>query len=569
MGYKPTRTALVVGASYAGYRAAQQLVTNLPPGWRVVVLERNTHMNHLYAFPRVSVVPNHEKKVFIPNSNIFRPESAPKHAEEAGHVLIHGCLTRLDLVPAPAKAGSLPYGRGIAYYRLLQDGASCCRDPNNTPEDEMSVRYDYLVYALGCKLPPPINFWSTASAHADKASSEQSVSTKAAIKPASTCCMNDLASQTTAMSLDGSSEQAKAGRPPCRGSKPEGVAWIRSTQAKIRAAKSIVVIGAGALGVQFASDIAALYGTETYTPPRCEDGSHDDEGCRVGPKRVTLLCSRDQLLPRFNTWMHERAYQALQSMGVEVLLKARADMSPESLSLEDPNGMEKVIRTTDGREVRGELVLFCTGQTPCTEYLVDALPANLKTAINAKTGMASVNRYLQLAVPSSPVSDGTQPAPSAVKTSDPEGDAVRAQQVALENAEPQTHRLIDNLFVIGDCADAFGALNAGHTAWEQANVSTDNVVRLAKKAELARREMTQAAPEGGESEAEDLTLRSYEPPLPGIKVSLGLDHAIIQHRGINEEKRGKEQGCAVDLNTDVMWTSRGFKSGGESGDWRE
>lgn len=74
--YKPTRTVLVVGASvsghcsreempskrasrlttgivyarfyffqYAGYRAVQRLVKELPKGWRVVVLERNTHMN--------------------------------------------------------------------------------------------------------------------------------------------------------------------------------------------------------------------------------------------------------------------------------------------------------------------------------------------------------------------------------------------------------------------------------------------------------------------------------------------------------------------------------------------
>lgn len=30
---------------YAGYRAVQRLVKELPKGWRVVVLERNTHMN--------------------------------------------------------------------------------------------------------------------------------------------------------------------------------------------------------------------------------------------------------------------------------------------------------------------------------------------------------------------------------------------------------------------------------------------------------------------------------------------------------------------------------------------
>lgn len=75
----PTRTVLVVGASYAGHRVAQQLVTLLPQSWRVVVIERNSHFNRestrkiqvnllisqqdLYAFPRVSVVSGHEQKV--------------------------------------------------------------------------------------------------------------------------------------------------------------------------------------------------------------------------------------------------------------------------------------------------------------------------------------------------------------------------------------------------------------------------------------------------------------------------------------------------------------------------
>ena len=39
------RTVVVLGASYAGYTGAQSLSTLLPPNWRVVVIERNTHAN--------------------------------------------------------------------------------------------------------------------------------------------------------------------------------------------------------------------------------------------------------------------------------------------------------------------------------------------------------------------------------------------------------------------------------------------------------------------------------------------------------------------------------------------
>ena len=47
--HTPTRTVLVLGASYAGHRAVQQLVSLLPRTWRVVVLERNTHFNRAYS----------------------------------------------------------------------------------------------------------------------------------------------------------------------------------------------------------------------------------------------------------------------------------------------------------------------------------------------------------------------------------------------------------------------------------------------------------------------------------------------------------------------------------------
>ena len=40
----------MLGASYAGHRATQLLVSYLPLNWRVVVLERNTHFNREHGF---------------------------------------------------------------------------------------------------------------------------------------------------------------------------------------------------------------------------------------------------------------------------------------------------------------------------------------------------------------------------------------------------------------------------------------------------------------------------------------------------------------------------------------
>jgi hypothetical protein len=40
-----TKTVVVLGAAYAGRRCAQILSSTLPPDWRLVVIDRNTHFN--------------------------------------------------------------------------------------------------------------------------------------------------------------------------------------------------------------------------------------------------------------------------------------------------------------------------------------------------------------------------------------------------------------------------------------------------------------------------------------------------------------------------------------------
>lgn len=340
-----------------------------------MVLERNTHANRefpdrdqgfvwnsptdldtcvpldLYAFPRMAVVPKHENKVFIPYTNMFNPAGgAPEHSETAGHTLIHGCLTKLNLSPTSAKPGGLPYGRGIATYMPLQQGASCCKDPALSEADQLQIRYDYLVYALGSHLPPPINLWSSTR-KSPAASKEDGVP---AVAP-NACCMSRLTQQVNnAMDLNGSRPPAISAV-PCRGSKKEGISWLQEAQTRIRQASSIVVIGAGALGVQFASDIASFYGTRKYKSPHADPS--------VPPKSVTLLVSGKQILPRFSPWMHEQAMEAFEKLGVEVLLGARANLTAESLTEGDHDGKERTITTLDGRQVQAELIV--SGQSHC------------------------------------------------------------------------------------------------------------------------------------------------------------------------------------------------------------
>ena len=128
----PLKTIVVLGASYAGHRAIQVLLSALPPTHRLVVIERNTHANHLYAFPRMSVVSGHEHKVFIPYTNIFKPALDRRDQ----HLLLHANVRQVDTA-----------NKRVVYFPVGS-------------EEAQSIDWDYLIYALGSHLPDPINVWS-------------------------------------------------------------------------------------------------------------------------------------------------------------------------------------------------------------------------------------------------------------------------------------------------------------------------------------------------------------------------------------------------------------------------
>lgn len=134
------RTVAVLGASYAGHRAVQVLAPHLPADWRLVVIERNTHAPHLYAFPRMTVVPGHEPKVFIPYDRLFAAAAYPRPPADGGHALIQAALTAVD-----------PHALRVSFRPL---------DTAGRLGQERHLTADYIVYALGSELSDPINLWA-------------------------------------------------------------------------------------------------------------------------------------------------------------------------------------------------------------------------------------------------------------------------------------------------------------------------------------------------------------------------------------------------------------------------
>ncbi|KAF8758419.1 Kynurenine 3-monooxygenase [Rhizoctonia solani] len=407
-----TRTVVVLGASYAGHRAVQILLQVLPADWKIIVIDRNTHFNHLYAFPRMAVIEGHEYKAFIPYTNIFKILNLEARRldepRSSGHQLIHAHVTRIDAHKV--------------YYSPIPTSSA----------GEQSVDFDYMVYALGSHLPSPINVWA----------------------------------DPVPIHGQPESDLPKSNR---HGNKPEGTNWLCAAQARLKEANSVLVIGGGALGVQFASDAASLY-------PR---------------KTLPLFIREPNCFP---------AMEGLKELGVSVLLSSRVDLN----SAEDHDG-KRTLKTVDGRRIGAELVLMCTGQRPNTSLLSNVS----SSSVDPRTGLVSVLRSLQLG-PGSGSTSAQSPLP--------------------------------HIFVIGDAADAFGALNAGHTAWTQRALSL--------KAEIASRNIGRLITGSGEE------LERYEAPPHSIKVTLGLDQAIFQSKGQFGKKQGPEE-CALDLNTPSMWLRRG------------
>lgn len=105
---------------------------------------------------------------------------------------------------------------------------------------------------------------------------------------------------------------------------------------------------------------------------------------------------------------------------------------------------------------------------------------------------------------------------------------VSTNEKSMESeCDPHTF-VYPHLFAIGDAADAFGAIKAGHTAYYQGEVAARNVIKLIKgnastfDVPLQGLMFTPGAEKTKGDLEGDLELEEYVPGPPMIKVSLGL-----------------------------------------------
>ncbi|KAJ7180259.1 FAD/NAD-P-binding domain-containing protein [Mycena crocata] len=115
MSTKPN--IVVIGGSYVGMKFVDAIAPEVHQTHNTVLVEKNSHFEHIFAFPRLSVVPGFSNKAFIPYTNAF-------HAAPPGSTsLVHGAASQV----LPDKV-------------VLQSGES--------------IPYEYLVMATGTGFVP-------------------------------------------------------------------------------------------------------------------------------------------------------------------------------------------------------------------------------------------------------------------------------------------------------------------------------------------------------------------------------------------------------------------------------
>jgi len=121
------RNVVVIGGSYTGIHLAKRLAESLPTGFKVVLIERKSHFNHLFNLPRYSVVKGRESTAFIPYDGVAKESLIPKGIFER----VEGSVTRIGSEEVEIKDGE-------------------------------KVPFAYLAVCTGATLPQPATLRSTS-----------------------------------------------------------------------------------------------------------------------------------------------------------------------------------------------------------------------------------------------------------------------------------------------------------------------------------------------------------------------------------------------------------------------
>ncbi|KAI3327350.1 FAD/NAD(P)-binding domain-containing protein [Xylariaceae sp. AK1471] len=260
--------------------------------------------------------------------------------------------------------------------------------------------------------------------------------------------------------------------------KPLSVTYLQGYQERLRQARSIAIIGGGAVGVQMATDLKEIY----------------------PEKEITLVHSRDQLMPLYHKKLDEIIKARCQELDVKLVLGSRVNIPAGGFQQDNISEEPITVSLQNGTTLQADVVIPATGQTPNTQFL-SALPGSSEDSlINPSNGFICVRPTLQLQDPKYPY-----------------------------------------LFAVGDIADS-GAHKAARPGAAQAQVVAKNILALVEGREPA--EKIEVAP-------------------PGIHLTLGLSKNLIfrnpdTSKGETEPWIVPRDDGKRDMGIDGVWVRRGI-----------
>lgn len=152
------------------------------------------------------------------------------------------------------------------------------------------------------------------------------------------------------------------------------VTYLQKHQAGVKRARSIVIVGGGAVGVQMATDLKEYY----------------------PDKEVTVVQSRPKLMPQFHEKLHEIVKARFDELGVKLVTGARVTLPPNGFP--NSGAAPFTVQLTNGTELTTDFVIMATGQTPNNSLVKDLAPSG-ESIVNPDNGFIRIRPTMQFQDP--------------------------------------------------------------------------------------------------------------------------------------------------------------------------
>lgn len=128
------KNVVIIGGSFGGWTAAQRLALSLPSGYRVILIEKNSHFYFTWNFPRATSISGHAEKAFIPY-----PKTAAS-SPEGVYKFVRGTVVSIELDKVILEDGS-----DIDYEYLVVATGSHNRYPSKLTALDKVGAVDYFL----------------------------------------------------------------------------------------------------------------------------------------------------------------------------------------------------------------------------------------------------------------------------------------------------------------------------------------------------------------------------------------------------------------------------------------